>query len=124
MKSTKFWVALLSAMLVLSAIAAVIVANLSAGGAVANIYQNGECIYSVKLSDVSEPYDIVISGEVANTVSVERGRICVSSATCPDQVCVRQGWISTGVMPVVCLPNGLMIRIENAPEDTIDAVSG
>lgn len=124
MKSTKFWVVALSTVLVVSAAAAAIIVYRSPGGTTANIYQNGECIHSIDLSDVVKAYTIEVSGSVSNTISVEHGRICVSYATCPDQVCVHQGWISNSVTPVVCLPNGLVIQIENTPGDAVDAIAG
>ncbi|MBQ8509428.1 MAG: NusG domain II-containing protein [Clostridia bacterium] len=42
---------------------------------------------------------------------MESGRIRVSAADYPDQVCVHQGWQSTGAMPIVCLPNKLVIQL-------------
>jgi len=124
LKSTKFWVILFAAVLLLSGAAAVHVFHGKTQGATANIYQDGVCLYSIDLSKVEEGYALEITGDtgIVNTVAVEPGRICVQDATCPDQVCVHQGWISNGVAPVVCLPNALVIKIENAPDADIDAV--
>ena len=58
-----------------------------------------------------------------NTVQVEPGRIRVSAADCPDQVCVHQGWISTGVVPIVCLPHQIVIEITGG-ESYADAAAG
>ena len=52
----------------------------------------------------------------SNTILVEQGRIRVIEANCPDQVCVRQGAISGGYVPIACVPHGLVIDILN-PED-------
>ena len=49
-------------------------------------------------------------------IRVEHGSIQVVSADCPDQVCVRQGAISGGYVPIACVPHGLVIDILN-PED-------
>ena len=100
------------------------VMNGSATGAVtANIYKDGKCIHSIDLSAVGERYTIHIGGGLSNTVIVEKGRICIADATCPDHICVRQGWISNGIVPIVCLPNNIVIQIEGAPESDIDAMS-
>lgn len=125
MKSTRFWVILIAVLLVASAAAAVWLAGRSAG-TVANIYLDGECIRSIDLSQVAEAYTFTVDGSAGtNTVRVEPGRICVSHADCPDQVCVHQGWISTGVTPIVCLPNRLVIQIEvQAGQTDIDGVTG
>ena len=48
-----------------------------------------------------------------NVIEVERGRIRVAEADCPDQVCVRQGWISNSVVPIACLPHRLVIQLDS-----------
>lgn len=125
MKSTKFWIILIAALLAVSAAAALLLAGRSAG-TVANVYLDGQCVRSIDLSQVGEAYTFTVEGPAGtNTVQVEPGRICVSHADCPDQVCVHQGWISTGVAPIVCLPNRLVIQIEGqAGQTDIDGVAG
>lgn len=125
MKSTKFWIVLIAALLAVSAAAALLLAGRSAG-TVANVYLDGQCVRSIDLSQVGEAYTFTVEGPAGtNTVQVEPGRICVSHADCPDQVCVHQGWISTGVAPIVCLPNRLVIQIEGqAGQTDIDGVAG
>lgn len=84
-------------------------------GVRALIYKDGELIKTVSLEDVSEAYEFEIrDGDSFNLIRVEEGRIRVVSASCPDKVCVNSGYISDGVMPIVCLPNKLVIEIEGA----------
>ena len=54
---------------------------------------------------------------------MEPGRIRVSAADCPDQVCVEQGYISDGTVPIVCLPHGLVIEIVGG-EEPLDGAAG
>lgn len=70
----------------------------------ARVYQRGELMEEIRLDRVQEPYSFPLTGEggAENVVEVEPGRIRIVSATCPDQVCVRQGWISDSTVPVVC----------------------
>ena len=49
-----------------------------------------------------------------NIIRVERGRIAVVSADCPDGACVRRGWISYAGGGAVCLPHRLVVRIKGA----------
>ncbi len=92
-------------------------------GVRALIYKDGELIKTVSLENVSEPYEFEIrDGESFNVIRVEEGRIRVVSASCPDKVCVNSGYISDGVMPIVCLPNKLVIEIEGA-ENAADAAA-
>ncbi len=83
-------------------------------GTIAEIYQDGNLIQSVDLSKVSDSYTIPVVTETGeNIIQVESGSISVLSATCPDQVCVRQGKIHDGMVPIVCLPHKLVIEIKN-----------
>ena len=128
MRSTKFWVLAILFILFMASILSLLIIranNLSdlSDTAVANIYHNGECIRSISLSEVEAEYTLQIDGNLTNIITVGRGRICVSDATCPDHVCVRQGWITNGVVPIVCLPNNLVIQIDGAPKTDIDAIA-
>lgn len=126
MISTKKWVAIIGLILLLSAGAALYLAFGGAPGTVANIYQGGTCIYSVDLNEVEAPYTIpVICEDGTNTIAIEPGRICIQDADCPDQICVKSGWLKDSASPIVCLPHKLVIRLEKSAEsaDAIDAVA-
>ena len=128
MRSTKFWVILIGLVLAVSVAVSAVLLHSRTGGSVASVYQDGVCIKTIDLSAVDEPYSFTVTWKDGgyNTVSVERGRICVSAADCPDQICVRQGWISNRVAPVACLPHRLIIELADpAGEDPdVDAVTG
>lgn len=119
MKSTRFWIIFFIILFVSSA--ASFYFFMGRGHTTANIYQDGECIHSIELSMVSKSYTIEINGKVQNTVEVAPGRIRIAAATCPDLVCVHTGWIEDGGVPIVCLPNALVIRIESGGTGDIDA---
>lgn len=76
---------------------------------VAEIYQNGKLIRSVPLSEDCE--FTVTCAEGYNTVTVKDGAVMISSADCPDKVCVQTGAVSGGAVPIVCLPHRLEIRV-------------
>ena len=86
----------------------------------AKIYCDGSLIKEINLEQVESSYTIKVNGCV---ILVEKGYISVTSADCPDKLCVKQKKISSGVVPIVCLPNKVMITVENA-ESNIDAVVG
>lgn len=79
----------------------------------ADIYQNGELLQTIRLDTVTDEYIFEVPGEggASNTVCVRPGSIAIISATCPDQICVHQGFISTSLLPITCLPNRLVIRV-------------
>ena len=92
---------------------------------IAKITQKGQVLREIDLTQVKEPYSFVIEGEngALNTVQVEPGRICISEASCPDQICVHQGWIGDGSEPIVCLPNQVIIQITGGGSQ-VDAAAG
>lgn len=125
---TRTWILLFAVLLAASGALTAILLLRAPTGTIANVYRDGECIWSVDLSKVEEPFEITFSDERgSNTLRVERGRICVIDADCPDHVCERTGWLGDGnAAPIVCLPHRLVIRIEkNAKSaDGVDAVAG
>ena len=79
---------------------------------VARIIRDGGLVEEISLDQVEAPYSFVLEDSSGtNTVQVEPGRIRISEADCPDQVCVNRGWIEDGRVPIVCLPHKLMIAI-------------
>lgn len=126
MIKTKIWVICIAAALVLFGVVGAALLFSRTGGTVANIFSDGKCVYSVDLSSVDSPYEMTFeSGGGKNTVRIEKGRISVSDADCPDRVCVRSGWLSDSAVPIICLPHKFVIKIEKSPSvvDGIDAVS-
>ena len=91
---------------------------------VARITLDGELLREIPLDEVEESYSFTVDAEGgSNTILVEPGRIRVSEADCPDQVCVGQGFISDGTVPVVCLPHKLIIEIVGGGSQ-FDAAAG
>ena len=90
----------------------------------ARILRDGVLLEVIDLDRVAEPRSFTLEdGSGTNTVQVERGRIRVSAADCPDQVCVKQGWISGGAVPIICLPHRLTIEIVDGGGD-LDGAAG
>jgi len=91
---------------------------------VARITRNGVLLEEIDLDEVAPPRSLTFADENGtNIVQVERGRVRVSEADCPDQICVDQGWISDGTSPIVCLPHRLMIQIVDGGGD-LDGAAG
>lgn len=78
-----------------------------ADGVTAVIYSEGEIVRRVSLNR-DGVYDI----NGTNTVTVSEGAVYMSSADCPDKLCVKQGKIHSAGQSVVCLPNRIVISIE------------
>ena len=80
---------------------------------VAEIYQNGSLLHSIRLDEVTASYTITIVSEDSgcNIVEVRPGAIGILSADCPDLICVSQGFLTDSLLPITCLPHRLVIRI-------------
>ena len=88
---------------------------------VAEIYSDNTLIHRVDLSKVNEAYELPVSFDGhTNVVLIERGKISVKTADCPDKLCVNQGYLSS--YPIVCVPNKLYIKSADSASD-VDAVS-
>ncbi|MBR1477227.1 MAG: NusG domain II-containing protein [Lachnospiraceae bacterium] len=84
-------------------------------GYTADIYTDGELIKSIDLSE-SVPQTLMIGDESGsfNEIEVTKdGKIGVVRASCPDKLCIHQGFANTGTIPIVCLPNRLTIVLRS-----------
>ena len=52
-----------------------------------------------------------------NVVVISGGTVSVTEASCKNQVCVKHGAITKSGESIVCLPNRLVVRIENGSEE-------
>jgi len=71
-----------------------------------------------RLLSVDGPYGPTV-------VEIEGGKVRVKETHCRNQICVREGWVSRGV--IVCLPNKLVIMVgggNKRQEQGIDAITG
>lgn len=111
-------------LLVAAACCAVLLLRPREPGAVAVVKLDGVVVREIDLTSLTGPVTFTVEGEdgLWNTITAEPGRIRVESAACPDQVCVHQGWISDSTVPIVCLPNRLVIELSGG-EAQLDAVA-
>ena len=123
-KSSKWVLALLAAAAVLATVVLAIPPK-QEENPVARITLDGELVKEIKLNQVGASFSFTVTGAsgLTNTILVEKGRIRVEEADCPDQICVDQGFISDGTVPIVCLPNHLVIEIIGGGE-AFDAATG
>jgi len=129
LKSNKFWLLILGGVVVASAIIALLFWRVAASetpAVQASIYKNGELTRTVGIPLITIRFNVTVQDRSSfNTIEVERGRLRMSDASCPDGVCIRQGWKSGGVMPIVCLPNRVVVTFEGGSADNgVDAVVG
>ena len=91
-------------------------------GTEVQIVQDGVVLYRLDLSQTEDQtIDVAYNGRI-NTIQIKNGKIRVLDADCPDHTCVRMGWLESGALPIVCLPNHLIIEFADADEK-VDAVA-
>ena len=88
--------------------------------AYAQIYLNGQLVKTVAL-DQDQTFQI--QDRYCNQITVSDGKIAITDADCPGQDCVHSGSIHQSGRILVCLPNGLEIRIVSSDAD-VDFVVG
>lgn len=103
---------------------------------VARIYQDGELIETIDLSLVEKSYSVQVDATDGgyNIIEVRPGAIGMIEADCPDGLCVAMstamfggsatdaatdadedaGFSKGSLLPIVCLPHGLVIEITKA----------
>ena len=100
MRSTKFWLILIGALLLLSAAAgAFLWYDRGEGRQTAVVYQDGVRIRAIDLSRVEEPYSFTVEWEGGYNMS-------------------------DGAAPIACLPHRLVIQLEGGGDSGIDGVAG
>ncbi|NLK07582.1 MAG: NusG domain II-containing protein [Firmicutes bacterium] len=104
---------------------AITVSGNKTAASVAVVTSDGQEVHRVDLKKVKAPYEFTVElgGGHYNTIRVENGRIRVIEASCPDQIDVKQGWISLPYQSIICLPNRLLINILPA-QDEVEEIDG
>ena len=117
---TKYWVILLSIILILCLILSIPVLLPGEAAAYAEIISDGQVMQVFDL-DVNREIHVTTDSGGQNTITVTDGKIGVTQANCPDHYCMNRGMCSSGAQ-IVCLPNKLIIRFIG--QQTVDMVAG
>lgn len=74
------------------------------------VVSDGEVLYTIDLAQAEDREFTIEYNGSSNTIQVKDGEIWVREALCPDQTCVNMGKLHSESMPIICLPNRLIIR--------------
>ena len=123
MVKTRVFIIIIAIILIAAIVATILIFTLNKNQSLAIVTIDGEIVYQVDLSKVTNEYEKVIETPYGtNILLIDKNRICIKDADCKDETCVNQGWIVDGSTPIVCLPHHLVIKIVQGDED-IDAIS-
>lgn len=67
-------------------------------------------------------YEILHDGN-RNVIEIKDGYVSMTSASCPDKLCVKHNRIRYNIESITCLPNGVDIRIIGGEESGLDAIA-
>lgn len=116
----KRWIWISFVILLMAGVAGSILVMRQNGAEQVEIVQDGKVLYSLDLgSEEDRLIEVEYEGHV-NQIEIRNHRIRVLEADCPDQVCVRMGWLDSAA-PIVCLPHHLVIQFAEQSEE-LDAV--
>ena len=76
-----------------------------AHGTTVTIKKDNEVLYEVSLS---EECTLELDG---NTVCIENGEVFMKHANCENQLCVKQGKISSAGEIIICLPHRVSVTV-------------
>lgn len=64
-----------------------------------------------------------VDGDVTNTLVIMGGVADMTSADCPDHLCVKQKAISKEKESIICLPNKVVVTVKSDTKSDIDSIS-
>ena len=88
----------------------------------ATISCEGKVLRTIDLDPGAGKQILHVSGRLGPaTIEVAGGKIRMRAANCPEQICVKQGWIENPGTSIVCLPGEIIVHL-NGPT-AVDAVT-
>ena len=85
------------------------------------IWQDGELIEEVRLTDADSERVVEIDGKYHNKIMIGGGEAGFIDSDCPNHDCVNKGMISKVGQSAVCLPNHVVLEVvgDNAGVDAV-----
>ena len=114
----RYWIIIIGAVFAVCLALALLPAS-DAPAAQAQV-KSGDRIMTVDLQ-VDQTFTVEAENGGYNIVTIEKGKIAVTEADCPDQYCVKQGFCNSGAQ-IVCLPHKLVISFLG--ESEVDGAVG
>ena len=113
---------LIAALLVLGGAMALYLNLTREAGGLAVVQVDGEVLMELPLD--KDARIVLGTGEHTNTLVIADGAAQVVEASCPDQVCVRQGAVRYEGESIACLPHKLVVTIRGGESNGVDGSTG
>lgn len=77
---------------------------------------------------MTENQEVVIPGALGDVVvEIKNNKVRIQTETSPLHICSLQGWVDRAYVSLICLPNNVIVQIENATqgatEPEVDSVT-
>lgn len=74
--------------------------------------------------EMQQAQRFTVSGQLGEVnVEVSAAGVRISASTCPNQFCVRQGYVSRPGQMLVCVPNHVVILLAGQRQNDLDAIT-
>lgn len=90
----------------------------NAGNGKVKITVNGE---NYGIYDLST--DQTVNVNETNYLIIKNGKVRMEQADCPDQICVHHKAISRNGESIICLPNRVVVSVENSEVSSLDGIA-
>lgn len=121
MKNIKLWIGLCVVIFAFG-IAGIFIVMRKPQSTLIEIVQGGNMLYRLDLEHTEDQIINIEYEGKRNVIEIKNHQIHILEAECPDQTCVRMGYLKSGNLPIVCLPNRLAIQFGQDDGDT-DAIA-
>lgn len=91
-------------------------------GAYVTVTVDGE-MYGTYSLDVEQEVPIRRDGVTTNVLVIAEGQADMIQADCPDKLCVHQRSISKSKESIICLPNKVVVTVEQAGSPEYDSMA-
>ncbi len=55
-------------------------------------------------------------------IEIKDRKVRAVESACPEKICIQRGWVYRSGDSIVCIPNNIIVRLENGSQD-IDAIT-
>lgn len=118
MRKHKFLILLFAAIFLVGLAGSIWILNRPHGTWI-EILQDNKVLYQLNLAEEEDrTIEVTYEGRI-NKIQIQNHQIRIVEAECPDHTCINMGWLNSS-MPIVCLPNHLVIQFAENPGE-IDA---
>lgn len=76
------------------------------------IYSDSKLINSLPLGNTTETLVIPSQNGGSNTIVIKENSVTVLEASCPDRICMHMKQSPANPLPIICLPNDLVIELK------------